>query len=171
MAKIKKRDEEAKNLVDYTYRDYGQEYIMKRKMVRAIIFAIFAAIAACVFAALYVDEVKRVQETYRTQYAKGLTTVNADIDSYLNAEGDLEFRYRRLVADMNTAASFLFLVDGREDDKKSMQELYTVFLRYPVQTKERLEEIKTAIGDILANLDKGYDEVNAIVEAIDKKGY
>ena len=44
-------------------------------------------------------------------------------------------------------------------------------LRYPVQTAEGLEEVETAINDILENLDKGYDEVRTFVEGIDKKGY
>lgn len=166
-----KKPNDAKGMIEYTYRDLGQEYLMKRKTVRAVVFSIITALALVVFIALYVDECKLVQETYREQYTVMLRQVVEDVESYQNAEGDLEFRYRRLTADMNTAASFLFLLNEMEEEKKAIQELYTVFLRYPVQTADGLEEIKTAINDILASLDKGYDEVRSFVDGIDKKGY
>ena len=166
-----KKPSDAKGMIEYTYRDMGQEYLMKRKTVRAVVIAILTALALVVFIALYVDECKIVRETYHEQYTIMLRQVLEDIDSYQNAEGDLEFRYRRLTADMNTEASFLFLLDEMEEEQKAIQELYTVVLRYPVQTAEGLEEIKTALNDILANLDKGYDEVRSFVDGIDKKGY
>lgn len=167
----KKKPNDPKSMIEYTYRDMGQEYLMKRKTERAVVTAIITTLALIVFIALYVDECKRVQETYREQYTVMLRQVVEDVESYQNAEGDLEFRYRRLTADMNTAASFLFLQNDLEEEKKTIQELYTVMLRYPVQTADGLEEIKTALNDILANLDKGYDEVNSFVDGIDKKGY
>ena len=71
---------------------------------------------------------------------------------------------------MNMAASFLFLLDGKEDKKKNMQELYTVLLRYPEQSVTKLDDMKTAVDDILQGLDKGYDEAQKIVDSIDKKG-
>ena len=166
-----KKPRDAKDMVEYTYRDLGQEYLMKRKTVRAVVASIITSLALIVFIALYVEECKVVQETYREQYTVMLRQVVEDIESYQNAEGDLDFRYRRLTADMNTAASFLFLLDEMEEEKVAVQELYTVVLRYPVQTAEGLEDIKIAVNDILANLDKGYDEVRSFVEGIDKKGY
>ena len=166
-----KKPRDAKDMVEYTYRDLGQEYLMKRKTVRAVVAAIITSLALIVFIALYVEECKVVQETYREQYTVMLRQVVEDIESYQNAEGDLDFRYRRLTADMNTAASFLILLDELEEEKVAVQELYTVVLRYPVQTAEGLEDIKIAVNDILANLDKGYDEVRSFVEGIDKKGY
>lgn len=167
----KKKLNDPKGMIEYTYRDLGQEYLMKRKTVRAVVLSIVTTLALIVFIALYVDECKRVQETYREQYTVMLRQVVEDIESYQNAEGDLDFRYRRLTADMNTAASFLFLLEEMEEEKKAVQELYTVLLRYPEQSADGLEDIKTALNDILANLDKGYDEVTAFVDGIDKKGY
>ena len=166
-----KKPSDAKSMITYTARDMGQEYLMKRKTVYAVVVSIVTVLALIAFIALYVDECKRVQETYRAQYATTLRQVVEDIESYQNAEGDLEFRYRRITADMNTAASFLFLLDEMENEKKAVQELYTVILRYPVQAADGMEEIKTALNDILANLDKGYDEVRSFVDGIDKKGY
>lgn len=170
MSKTRKPSD-AQSMISYTYRDMGQEYLMKRKAVRAVVLSVLTTLALIVFVALYLDECKKVQESYRGQYTIMLRQVVEDIESYQNAEGDLDFRYRRLTADMNTAASFLFLVDEMENEKKAVQELYTIMLRYPVQTADGLEEIKTALNDILASLDKGYDEVRSFVEGIDKKGY
>ena len=168
-----KKKETAKDLVNYTYRDNGQEFIMKRKMVTAIIVTILFAIALAVFIALYIDERAKVQETYKRQYGLCIEKVIYDIDSYTGAEGDHEFRYRRIVADMNSVASFAFLIDDLEiaDRKIAVNELYTAFLKYPVQVKDKLEDAKAALEDINANLDKGYDEAAAIVESIDLKGY
>ena len=171
MAKKSKETNKLDEMFKYTSRDMGQEYLMKKKVIRIVVALVITLIALAVFIALYVDECKIVRETYHEQYTIMLRQVLEDIDSYQNAEGDLEFRYRRLTADMNTAASFLFLLDEMEEEQKAIQELYTVVLRYPVQTAEGLEEIKTALNDILANLDKGYDEVRSFVDGIDKKGY
>lgn len=158
------------NMLEYTYRDLGQEYLMKRKAVRAVATSIITIIALIVFIALYVEETREVQRTYQKQFEIGLKTVCDDIDSYRNAEGDLEFRYRRLVADMNTTASFLFLMKKHEEQKKVIQTLYTVVLRYPEQSRSRLDEIYDALTDLRNGLDKGYDEIKTFTDSIDRKG-
>ena len=43
--KTNKKDD-PRNLVEYTYRDLGQEYLMRRKMWRAIVMAILMGIYA-----------------------------------------------------------------------------------------------------------------------------
>ena len=169
--KDKKNTSKTDEMLKYTYRDIGQEYIMQRKMVRAIVALAITAIALAVFIALYIDETRRVQETYRAQYHKCIETVIADIESYDNAEGDYDFRYRRIVADMNSVSSFAFLIKDFDEEKKTINELYTVFLKYPEQMSEKLDEAHQALSDIYANIDKGYEEADALIESIDLKGY
>ena len=112
MSKEKKSKKQNKDdLYKYTTRDLGQEFIMKKKMIAAIFALLITLSALAVFIALYVDERKRVQQTYYEQYLKCVETTIQDIDSYNNAEGDLEFRYRRIVADMSSVNSFAFLID------------------------------------------------------------
>lgn len=149
----------------------NQEKLMKRRMIRAIILFLITFVAMLVFIALYIDETKRVQETYRKQYKTNLNTVIEDIDSYANGEGDLELRYMRIVCDMSGANSFAFLLNDLEDEKKTINEITTCLIKYPEQMKGKLPELKTALSDILADLDKGYEETAAIVESVDKKGY
>ena len=43
---------------------------MKRRMVRAIVLLVIAIISLVIFIGLYVDEKRRVQETYRAQLEK-----------------------------------------------------------------------------------------------------
>ena len=62
-------------MITYTARDMGQEYLMKRKTVYAVVVSIVTVLALIAFIALYVDECKRVQETYRAQYATTLRQV------------------------------------------------------------------------------------------------
>ena len=38
------------------------------------------------------------------------------------------------------------------------------------QMKQKLTELDTALNDMAANLDKGYDEARALVDSVDKKG-
>ena len=170
MAKQKKTDKR-EEMFKYTARDIGQEYIMKNKMIAAIVLMIIAVIALAVFIALYIDESRKVQETYRLQFHKCIELVIGDIDSYNNAEGDYEFRYRRITADMNSVSSFSFLLEDTEEHKKTINELYTVFLKYPEQMSKKLDEARQALEDIKANLDKGYEEADAIVASIELKGY
>lgn len=171
MSKKPKKKDEAQKMLEYTYRDSGQEYLMRQKMLRAIVIAIILGIALTVFIALYVAETKRVQETYRAQYNKSLIAVLEDIHSYQNADGDFELRYRMLVADMSAANSFAFLLDDFTERQKSINGLYTVVIKYPEQTQKRIDEVEVIIADLAANLDKGYDEMDEFVASIDLKGF
>ena len=149
----------------------NQEKLMKRRMIRALILAGITFIALLVFIALYIDETRRVQETYRRQYHTCLTKVTEDIDSYLNNDGDLDFRYTRIVSDMSCADSFAFLIDGPDEHKRVVTEVLTCIMKFPEQMRQKLPELKAAIEDMLAEYDKGYDEAAKIVASIDKKGH
>lgn len=141
-------------------------------MIRALVLFGITFIALLVFIALYIDETRRVQETYRIQYTTSLIKVNEDIDSYLDSDGDHELRYTRIISDMSSADSFVFLIDNiPEDHKRAVNEIHTCIMKYPEQMKVKLSELKPALEDIIAEHDKGYDEVTAIVASVDKKGH
>ncbi|WP_295094065.1 hypothetical protein [Ruminococcus sp.] len=144
---------------------------MKRRMISAIVLFLITFVALLVFIALYMDEVKRVQETYKKQYRTGLQDVITDIESYKNAEGDLELRYMRIVSDLSGANAFVFLIEDLDEEKKTINEVSTCLIKYPEQMKGKLDELETAINDILEDLDKGYDEAQALVDSVDKQGY
>ena len=148
----------------------NQEAIMKRKMVSAIIFSIITLIGMLVFIGLYIDETKLVQETYKAQYHTSLKHVSDDISSYLNAEGDKEMRYTRIVSDMSNADSFAFLIENFTDKQKIVNELATCLLKYPEQMKEKLPDVKQAVDDMQKELDKGYEEAQEIIDSVNKKG-
>ena len=147
-----------------------QQAIMKRRMISAIVICIISIIGMLVFIGLYVDETRRVQETYRSQYHTSLKHAGDDITSYLNAEGDMEMRYTRLVSDMSNAGSFAFLIDGFTEKQIVVNELYTVLLKYPDQMKGKLEDVSEAVKDMQQELDKGYDKAQEIIDSVDKKG-
>ncbi|MCR5718538.1 MAG: hypothetical protein K6F80_05835 [Oscillospiraceae bacterium] len=150
-----------------------QEKLMKDRMVvRTILFSI-TFIALIVFIALYADEKKRVQETFQNRYEANLERVEEDIQSYLEAEGDYDMRYTRLLADMSTAKEFAFLIRNFDDKQIIVNEMYTVLLKYPEQMRqeERLKAMQTAVHDILRHLDQGYEEAEALVADVDKLGH
>jgi len=150
----------------------SQESIMKRRMVSSIILFTITFVAMLVFVGLYIDETKRTQETYYVQYTTNLKHVSEDISSYLNAEGDKDFRYTRIVSDMSSANSFAFLLDRlSEEDKKAVNELNACIMKYPGQMPAKLGDMQKAVDDILAGLDKGYEEAQALVDSIDKLGH
>lgn len=173
MAKDKKdkKNKKSNDAITYSTSDLGQEFIMKRKMVAAIIFMVMAFAALAVFIGLYIDETKRAQETFYIQYHKCIETTIADIESYNNAEADFDFKYRRIVADMSSVNSFAFLLEMPEEHKKTINEFYTIYLKYPEQMSDKMEDAKTALEDINANLDKGYEEADELISSIDLKGY
>ncbi len=151
-----------------------QEKIMKGRMIRAIVLFVITLIALLIFIGLYIDETHRVQETYRAQFNNYLIKTSANIDSYLDAEGDLPLRYRRILSDYSSANSFAFVMTGLTDDqKRTVNELQTCMMKYPeqIQKKETLEDIRTAVTDMSQNLDKGYDEAAKVVDSINKKGF
>lgn len=169
--KIKKSNT-ADKMLRYTARDFGQEYIMKRKMIRAMVVAIMLGIALIVFIALYIDQSRRVQETYHTKYVKALETVAFDIDDYLDAEADYDLKYRMIVADMSNANAFAFLMDDFEDEQKSINSLYTCFIKYPEQMQEKMDDVKKVLEDILSVDNKdSYEKIDEFVDTINLKGY
>ncbi len=146
---------------------------MKQRMVaRTVLFSITFA-ALLVFIGLYVDETRRVQETYQQRYEENLEHVQEDILSYLDADGDHDMRYTRLLIDMNNAKEFAFLINHFDDKQIVINEMYTILLKYPEQMREEdnLNAMYVAVTDILAHLDKGYEEASELVESIDKKGH
>ncbi|MCR5292061.1 MAG: hypothetical protein K6E28_04115 [Eubacterium sp.] len=157
--------------VHITARDLGQDYIMKNKMVTAIVIALMLAVGLVVFIALYVEEKERVQATYRQMYQNSITAVLDDIDSYQNADGDFDLRYRMLVADMSNLNSYAFLINDFTEEQKSVNSLYTVIIKYPEQTADKMDEITTCLEEVMDGLDKGYDDMDAFVESIDLKGF
>lgn len=151
-----------------------QEKIMKRRMVTAILLFLLTLIALLVFIGLYIDETHRVQETYRAQFNNYLVKTSSSIDSYLDAEGDLPLRYRRILSEFSSANSFAFVMTGLTDEqKRTVNELQTCLMKYPeqMQDKERLKQTKTAVIDMSQNLDKGFEEASKVVASIDKKGF
>ena len=90
----------------------GQEELMKRRMVRAIVLFIVTLVALLVFIGLYIDEKRRVQETYRAQYKLCLQHASEDIGDYLGGESDYEMRYMRITSDINSVKSFAFLIEN-----------------------------------------------------------
>ena len=148
----------------------NQESIMKRRMVAAIALCIIAIVGMLVFIGLYIDEKNSVQQTYRSQYHTSLKHVSDDVTSYLEAEGDKDMRYTRLVSDMSNAGSFAFLIDGFTEKQIIVNELSTCLLKYPDQMKGKLEDVKTAVDDMQQELDKGYEKAKEIVDSVDKKG-
>lgn len=171
MAKKLKKKDTPEKMLEYTYRDMGQEFIMRRKMWRAIVIAIALGVALVVFVALYINAMRRVQETYRAQLMRNLENLSYDIEEYMNADGDFELRYRMLVSDMTGVDSFAFLLEDYVEEQKSINELYTCFIKYPEQMREKLPEVKESVDGILNTEDDAFEKMDKIVESIDKKGF
>ena len=149
----------------------GQEELMKKRMIRARIFASITIIALIVFIALYVDAMRRIQETYRRQYITEMGHLSRDISYYLEAEGDHELRYRMIISDVSCANSYLFLLDDHEKQQITINEIRTCLVKYPEQMSGKMKELQTAVDDIIAELDKGYKEADELVDSINKKGH
>ena len=149
-----------------------EKLIRERIVVRTILLSI-TIIALVVFIGLYTDEKRHVQEAFTTRYEANLERVQEDILSYLEAEGDYEMRYTRLLTDMSTAKEFAFLIDNFADKQIIVNEMYTILLKYPeqMQEEENLKAMYTAVGDIRNHLDQGYVEAKELVNSIDKLGH
>lgn len=147
---------------------------MKKRMVRAFILFGITFLALLVFIGLYIDETRRVQETYRAQFNANLAHTADSVDAYLNGDGDWGLKYRRILSDMSSADSFAFLLKNLSEQQKiTVNEMHTCLLKYPeqMQEKERLEALRQAVTDLQSNLDKGFEEAEALVSTIDRKGH
>lgn len=149
----------------------NQDKLMKRRMIIAYILLGITVIALIVFIGLYIDETQRVQETYRNQYRTELGHVVEEIDIYNDTEGDRTLVFNRIANYMGNAGAFAFLIEDFEDKQIIINETATALVKYPEQMSGKLDDLKTAVNDILSELDKGYEEADAIVKSLDLKGY
>ena len=168
--KIQKKDT-AKNLLEYTSRDMGQEYLMRRRMWDAIVIAILASIGLFIFLALFVSEIHNTQETYRTQYTRAIENASYDIQEYIDLGVDKEFRYRMIFSEISTANTFASMLDDFTDEGQTVNEFYTVFLKYPQQVDSRMDEILVIVNEVRYTNSEAYVHMQEFVDSIDKKGY
>ena len=147
---------------------------MKRKMITAIIWSIILLIALLVFIGLYVDKSKENEDKFKTQYKNCLADAAEEIDTYLDRQIDYEMHYNMVISELGSARSFLFLIDDDSEkmteNQKTVNELHYCFVKYPQQMKSKLAEVSQAFKDVYDNLDKGYDEMQAVVDSVDKMG-
>ena len=150
---------------------------MKRKMITAIVWAIILLIALLVFIGLYIDKSREIKERYRQQYRQNISNAADEIDTYLDTKIDYDMHYKMLVSDMGAARSFIFLLEDDDDTKnnmaenqKAVNELHYCLVKYPEQMKTRLEAVSRALKDVYDDLDKGYDEMRAVVDSVNKLG-
>lgn len=148
----------------------NQEKIMKRKMISAIIWSIILLIALLVFIGLYVDKSREIQATYKKQYMNSLADASEELDTYFDRKIDYDMHYNMLISNMGAARSFVFLLDDYTEQQKAINELHYCLVKYPKQMKTRLEDVNKGLKDITDNLDKGYDEIRAVVDSVNKMG-
>ncbi len=150
----------------------NQEKIMKRKMITAIIWSVILLIALLVFIGLYIDKTREIKEKYRSQFKQNISDAAEEIDTYLDRKIDYDLHYNMVLSDMGAARSFIFLLDDDNitEKQKAINELHYCFVKYPEQMKGKLEDVSKALKDVYDNLDKGYDEIRAVVDSVDKMG-
>ena len=144
----------------------NQEKIMKAKMITAIVICIAALAGLFVFIGLYMDK----SEEVIAKYMENLSAASEEIDIYLENGKDLPTRYNMIISDMGAARSLVFLIDDYTEEQKAINELHYCFVKYPEQMQGKLEDVEKALDHITENLDKGYREVNEIVDSVDKMG-
>lgn len=168
--KQKSKKEQAEQMLKYTYRDMGQEFIMRRKMWRSIIIAVMTLIALMVFIALYISEMQKVQDTYQKQFDYALGSVIEQIQEYTEADGDFDRRYRMILAEITNLNSFSFLMEKKEEEHKVINELYTEFILYPEQMSDRMGELIPLLENVKTSENDSYDKLKEFVDSIDKMG-
>ena len=148
----------------------NQEKIMKAKMITAIVIAIAALIASFIFAGLYYDQRKLNQLTYIEQDETNIAQAAEELDRFNEKKTDYELHYHMVLSDLGAARAMIFLVDGKTDEQKAINEIHYCFVKYPEQMQDKLAESAQAFHDIADHLDKGYDEVRNIVDSVDRLG-
>ena len=148
----------------------NQEKIMKAKMITAIVIAIAAFVAAFIFAGLYYDQRKLNRLTYIEQYETNIAQAAEELDRFNEKKTDYELHYNMVLSDLGAARAMIFLVDGKTDEQKAINEIHYCFVKYPEQMQDKLAESAQAFHDIADHLDKGYDEVRNIVDSVDRLG-
>lgn len=74
------------------------------------------------------------------------------------------------VSDLGAARAMIFCVSDYTEKQKIINEIHYFFIKYPEQMRDKLPEASQAFHDVADHLDKGYDELRAIIESVDKLG-
>lgn len=148
----------------------NQEKIMKARMVTAITVAVLALIAVFVFAGLYYDERLRIRADHIAEFEDNLLRAAEEIDTYTEKGTDYDLHYNMVISDLGAARAMIFLVDDYTEKQKIINEIHYCFIKYPEQMRDKLPEASQAFHDTADHLDKGYEEIRAITESVDKLG-
>ena len=148
----------------------NQEKIMKAKMVIAIFISIASIFAIFVFAGLYFDQLQKNRLAYIEHFEKSISNAAEEIDKYNEKKTDYDLHYDMVISDLGAARAMIFLVDDYTEKQKIINEIHFCFVKYPDQMKDKLTEASQAFHDIADHLDKGYEEVQAIIDSVDKLG-
>lgn len=143
---------------------------MKAKMITAIVFAVTALIAVLMFAGLYFDQRQKNRLDYIYRYENSILNAAEEIDKYNEKLTDYDLHYNMILSELGAARTIVFLVDGYTDEQKIINEIHYCFVKYPDQMKNKLNESAQAFHDIADHLDKGYEEVQEIINSVDKLG-
>lgn len=146
-------------------------------MITAIIWSFIMLIALLVFIGLYIDKSKEITDRFRSQYKQSIADAADEIDTYLDTKVDYDMHYKMLISNIGAARSFIFLLEEDDDKKnnmtenqKAVNELHYCLVKYPEQMKTKIEDVSKSLHDVYDNLDKGYDEMRAIVDSVNKMG-
>lgn len=148
----------------------NQEKIMKAKMITAILIAALSLIAIFVFAGLYFDQRQKNRLEYIGQFEENISEAAEEIDKYIEKNTDYDLHYNMVLSDIGAARAMIFMVDDYTEKQKIINEIHYCFIKYPEQMKDKLPEVSQAFHNIADHLDKGYDEVQLIIDSVDKLG-
>lgn len=143
---------------------------MKAKMITAIVVAVVSIIAVLVFAGLYFDQLQKNRLDYIYRYEESILNAAEEIDKYNEKLTDYDLHYNMILSELGAARTIVFLVDDYTDKQKAINEIHYCFVKYPEQMKDKLDESAQAFHDIADHLDKGYEELQEIIDSVDKLG-
>lgn len=143
---------------------------MKAKMITAIVVAVVSIIAVLVFAGLYFDQCQKNRLDYIYRYEESILNAAEEIDKYNEKMTDYDLHYNMILSELGAARTIVFLVDDYTDKQKAINEIHCCFVKYPEQMKDKLDESAQAFHDIASHLDKGYEELQEIIDSVDKLG-
>ena len=143
---------------------------MKAKMITAILVAVASLLAVFIFAGLYFNERQRIRTDYIAQFEENLFQAAKEIDTYSEKGTDYDLHYSMAGSDLGAARAMIFCVSDYTEKQKIINEIHYCFIKYPEQMRDKLPEASQAFHDVADHLDKGYDELRAIIESVDKLG-
>lgn len=143
-----------------------------RKFRITVIVCILLVITTVFTLCLYFAKAEENKRNYQDIFEKSVTNSIELIDKLMESDFDYETKYREATAELNMCSQMSYFIDTEVENQKTLNQLYSVFVKLPKQAKIYYQDIRDGLQNILnGETAHGYEQISSAIKSMDMQDY